>query len=63
MTAPVRITAREEIGGRVYLRTAQGDTFEEALADLHKQREKPLPERSDDGATMYRGLGGLTEPQ
>lgn len=43
MTAPVRITAREQIGDRIVLHTAEGETFDECIEALRKLRAQPVP--------------------
>lgn len=43
MTALVKITVREQIGERIHVRTAEGDTFDAALDELRKLRAEPVP--------------------
>ncbi len=64
MTAKFRITVREEVGSRVFLHTSEAETFDECVTKLREIRDKAIRAQTDAGsATMYRGLGGLTEPQ
>lgn len=62
MTA-TKIIAWEQVGDRVVEYVAVGETFEQALVNLYVIRDpRRRPEPSAASATMYRGLGGLTEP-